>query len=117
MHKHHSRAGLVRGRVVTASRPVEICPGLRKVNGLEAIALIKVKRDSGRLWKQFVHYCRKYGLRWCIAGDKGNARARAVLGWYEVWGDANWLARLCTSGCVREWTDCLNVGAPRFYSK
>ena len=115
MRRHHSRAGLVRGRVVDANRPVDICPGLRAATGIQPVKLVKVRVWDARMWRDFVRYCAKFGIRWKVAGTADDKKERHVLGWYEVWGDAGWLQGLLRSRCVERWEDCLNIGAPRFW--
>lgn len=117
MKRHHSQAGLVRGKTVARVRKLELPSGVI-FHGKRPCILVTVKTGSSAHWRKFLWHCKKYGLEYQLAGTNGrlacevDGRPRGHTATYEVsgWGGLEELTEL---PCVVRWEWMLNVGAPR----
>lgn len=115
MKKHHSKVHAPRGRITSGRGHVDL--GGVQLPGTWPVLLVTIKncRDG---WKQFLFFCRKYGLVFKIAGEKEEVTPARRKGWqvtYEVKGGPA-LEELTDKWFVVDWHYPLNVGAPHFNS-
>ena len=131
MYRHHSRAGLVRGKVVDARRPGEVIDDfLEKPGRIIATKLVWVRNDRDN-WRAFTWFCRVHALewkvpmkaapveeRWTVDGktekDSGMVRPVGYTAVIEVRGDEAGMRELLGCTFIKKWEDCLDVGAPTF---
>ena len=116
MKKHHSKVQAPRGRITAGLGHVDL--GGIQIPGRWPVLLVTIKTGSGNYWRQFVHFCRKHGVVFKVAGKKEELQPRRPRGHstvYEVKGGPA-LEALTEQRFCLDWCYPLHVGAPHFNS-